>query len=314
MSTHHPSGITVEIVGIEAKGNGRSCEQHDVCGSVLDVDVVVRLRRVQIVNRMVNREESAIAAYLVSDGIDQCRVGFLPRHFVPHSRSFDGVLAQVTEVYTVKSDSAIKRRKCLHNMGCCIATIISEMPRPGISATTRFLKKVEEEEEEDDDDDDEEEEETVRPTRRIRMDELLKRYDDHSSSTISCEVCEESEEEEETKEEEDENTDDVNGWSPASTIRTITGLYEDREEDEEEETKEEEEEEETKEEEEKEEEEEEEQEVQYELEGVKYDKYQDYCDAKRAKNQRQLERLGLVKGFSQLKSPVIKKRGTEGER
>jgi hypothetical protein len=156
------------------------------------------------------------------------------------------------------------------------------------------------------------------------MDELLKRYDDHSSSTISCEVCEESEEEEETKEEEDENTDDVNGWSPASTIRTSPGLFEDREEDEEEETKEEEEEEETKEEEEEEEtkeeeekeeeEEEEEQEVQYELEGVKYDKYQDYCDAKRAKNQRQLERLGLVKGFSQLKSPVIKKRGTEGER
>jgi hypothetical protein len=186
---------------------------------------------------MVNREESAIAAYLVSDGIDQCRVGFLPRHFVPHSRSFDGVLAQVTEVYTVTSDSAIKRRKCLHNMGCCLATIISEMPRPGINATTRFLKKVEEEEEEEDDDDDEEEE-TVRPTRRIRMDELLKRYDDHSSSsddhhsrnsTISCEVCEESEEEEETKEEEEEeeeNTDDVKkcntNWRASNTtsIRT----------------------------------------------------------------------------------------------
>jgi hypothetical protein len=132
---------------------------------------------------MVNREESAIAAYLVSDGIDQCRVGFLPRHFVPHSRSFDGVLAQVTEVYTVKSDSAIKRRKCLHNMGCCLATIISEMPRPGINATTRFLKKVEEEEEEEDDDDDEEE--TVRPTRRIRMDELLKQYKPKSPEKIA---------------------------------------------------------------------------------------------------------------------------------
>jgi hypothetical protein len=93
------------------------------------------------------------------------------------------VLAQVTEVYTVKSDSGIKRRKCLlHNMGCCLATIISEMPRPGISATTRFLKKVEEEEEEDDDDD---EEETVPPTRRIRMDELLKHYKPKSPEKIA---------------------------------------------------------------------------------------------------------------------------------
>ena len=101
MSTHHPTGITVEIVGIEASGNGRSCDQHDVCGSVLDEDAVVRLREVQIINSSGKDEETAIAAYLVSDGIDQCRVGFLQRHFVTHARSFDGVLAQVvTEVYS----------------------------------------------------------------------------------------------------------------------------------------------------------------------------------------------------------------------
>jgi hypothetical protein len=46
----HPSGITVEIVGIEASNNGRSCEEHDVCGSILIEDVVVRLRKVQVVN------------------------------------------------------------------------------------------------------------------------------------------------------------------------------------------------------------------------------------------------------------------------
>ena len=47
----HPSGITVEIVGIEASNNGRSCEEHDVCGSILIEDVVVRLRKVQVVNK-----------------------------------------------------------------------------------------------------------------------------------------------------------------------------------------------------------------------------------------------------------------------
>lgn len=45
----------------------------------------------------------------------------------------------------------------------------------------------------------------------------------------------------------------------------------------------------------------------FELEGIQYDTYQDYCDAKRARNQRQLESLGLGKGFSQLKSPVKKR-------
>ncbi len=85
MSIYHPSGITVEIVGIEANSNGRSCYQHDVCGALVEEDVVLRLRKVQILNSL-GREEPTIAAYHVSDGIDQCRVGFLQRHIVAHAR------------------------------------------------------------------------------------------------------------------------------------------------------------------------------------------------------------------------------------
>jgi hypothetical protein len=73
--SHHPPGITVEIVGIESGTNGRSCYQHDVCGSVIEEDVVVRLRKMQIRNN-IGKEETAIAAFHVTDGIDQCRVGF----------------------------------------------------------------------------------------------------------------------------------------------------------------------------------------------------------------------------------------------
>ena len=144
---HHPSGITVEVVGIEASSNGRSCYQHDVCGALIEEDIVLRLRKVQIVNSL-GREETAIAAYHVSDGIDQCRVGFLQRHFVAHAKTFDGVLAQVTEVYTVGSESPIKRKKCRHNMGCCLAAIISsEFPSAAAkhtssNATTTFLAKI----------------------------------------------------------------------------------------------------------------------------------------------------------------------------
>ena len=127
MSTiHHPTGITVEIVGIEANSNGRSCYQHDVCGELVEEDVVLRLRKVQILNSL-GIEETAIAAYHVSDGIDQYCVGFLQRHFVAHAKTFDGVLAQVTEVYSVGSDSPIKRKKWRHNMGCCLAALMMEM-------------------------------------------------------------------------------------------------------------------------------------------------------------------------------------------
>ena len=81
---HHPSGITVEIVDIEANSNGRSCHQHDVCGSLVEEDVVLRLRKVQILNSL-GREETVIAGYYVSDGIDQCCVVFLQHHFVTHT-------------------------------------------------------------------------------------------------------------------------------------------------------------------------------------------------------------------------------------
>ena len=124
----HPTGVTIEIVGTEASSNGRSCEAHEVCGrSVLFDDVVVRLRKVQILNER-QIEETAIAAYLVSDGIDQCRVGFLQRHMLKYARQYDGVLAQVTEVYCADSESPMKRKKYHHNRGCCLAVIISSIP------------------------------------------------------------------------------------------------------------------------------------------------------------------------------------------
>jgi hypothetical protein len=108
MSTiHHPTDITVKIAGMEANSNGRSCFQHDVCGALVEEDVVLRLQKVQILNSL-GQEETAIAAYRVSDGINQCRVGFLQCQFVAHTKAFDGLLAQVLEVYSVGSNSVIK--------------------------------------------------------------------------------------------------------------------------------------------------------------------------------------------------------------
>jgi hypothetical protein len=151
IGSHHPTGITLEIVGIESGTNGRSCYQHDVCGSVIEEDVVVRLRKIQTRNNN-GKEETAVAAFHVTDGIDQCHVGFLPRHFVPHASSFDGVLAQVTEVYSPTSESSSKRKKFRHNMGCCQARLITELPARAAQAnktTGVFLSKIDRECEDD---------------------------------------------------------------------------------------------------------------------------------------------------------------------
>ena len=59
---------------------------------------------------MEGKEEGAIAVYHVTDGVEGCRVGFLKRHLVKHGKLYDGVLVQVTEVYSKESESATKRK------------------------------------------------------------------------------------------------------------------------------------------------------------------------------------------------------------
>ena len=99
-----------------------------MCGSVLEEDMIVRLRRVQVL--VEGMEETAIACIWVTDGVDRCRVGFLMRHMVAHAMRYDGALAQVTRVYS--GDSAecntAERRMFHAKRGCCDATIISCLP------------------------------------------------------------------------------------------------------------------------------------------------------------------------------------------
>jgi hypothetical protein len=44
----HPSGIVVQIVWMRMSCQGRSCEEHEICGKVLKEDVMVRLRKIQL--------------------------------------------------------------------------------------------------------------------------------------------------------------------------------------------------------------------------------------------------------------------------
>lgn len=125
----HPSGIVVDIVGINEPNRGRSCEEHSCCGSLVAPDVVVRFRTVQLEREIVNEanpevEATAIAVYHVTGGIDGCRVGFLRRHLLKYKDEYDGRLAQVTEVLGEKSESPSDRAKHHRNRGCATAVLI----------------------------------------------------------------------------------------------------------------------------------------------------------------------------------------------
>ena len=123
---YHPSGIMVEIIGMEQGDWGCTCKEHLCnCGEVLAEDVVVRLRRVQVL--VEGKEETAIAAVWINDGIDRCRIGFLPLHMVKHAARYDGAVAQVTRVFCGDVDACdtAERRAFHKNHGCCLAAIIA---------------------------------------------------------------------------------------------------------------------------------------------------------------------------------------------
>ena len=121
------TGETVNIVGIEASSNGRCCEEHSVCGVVLQHDSLVRIRKVQV--SIGGQEEMALAVYWVTDGVDRCRVGFLPRYMKKQANTYDGKLAQVTE-FLKDSEFASEREKSHRGKGVCRAALVELVHTP----------------------------------------------------------------------------------------------------------------------------------------------------------------------------------------
>ncbi len=74
------------------------------------------------------KEETALTANWVSDGIDRCRVGFLPKAYVPHAKLWDGVLCQVVFVASADDSSSVVRRKYHHYSGYVRVAVISALP------------------------------------------------------------------------------------------------------------------------------------------------------------------------------------------
>ena len=143
----HPQGTTVEVVGISSGSSGRNCDEHPKCGVVVELDVVLRVRRVGV-DTDDGRHVNALAAYWVSDGIDRCRVGFLPKHLMKYSAEYDGKLLQVTELYKGHPSQTL-RKKNERNRGVCLCALI-DSPRPAKKQKTTTSQKNEAKKTDDD--------------------------------------------------------------------------------------------------------------------------------------------------------------------
>jgi hypothetical protein len=103
---------------------------HSCCSKeVLEEDVVVRLRREQILvpNTLGKgyREETAYIVDWVRNGQDRFRVCFLPRAYVAQGGLFGGVLCQVVSIGNAFDDDHNERAKVKHACGYALAQVIS---------------------------------------------------------------------------------------------------------------------------------------------------------------------------------------------
>ncbi len=78
----------------------------------------------------------------VMDGFDCCRVGFLPRQYVPDATVYDGVLCQVIEVFGKDDPSCTISNKRKKHKGFACAMVISKLNSQVFSKIKRMEIKV----------------------------------------------------------------------------------------------------------------------------------------------------------------------------
>ena len=96
-----------------------------MCRCVLLPDVLVRFVKEEIM--VEGKIEVVISVFWVTESIERCRVGFLPRFLVPLANDLNGVLAQVSDVFDESHSLATIRKKVHHNDGYCAVTILSNI-------------------------------------------------------------------------------------------------------------------------------------------------------------------------------------------
>ena len=111
----------VEIVGIKDDERGRSCVNHNVCGDILSVGMLVKINKVEIINEY-KKQETAMAINVIVDNIETCRVGFLSRIMFEVYQFLDGKIARIVSIYSDADDIKLCRKMHM-NKGVALAKV-----------------------------------------------------------------------------------------------------------------------------------------------------------------------------------------------
>lgn len=118
----------LEIVGLLSGTNGRTCCMHDICGSYVQVGDILRLKKCVVETRP-DVVEDAIQCVRIVDGVESCKVAFIPRSHMHSKRVMENIngYIQVTDLYS-SSSNAMKRRKSQQNRGIAGCVFLQSIP------------------------------------------------------------------------------------------------------------------------------------------------------------------------------------------
>jgi hypothetical protein len=118
--------VDLEIVGLLANNNGRSCSIHGCCGSELVVGDVLRLK--ETIVTVEGRDEYAVKLVRIDDGVEGCTVAFVPRLQLdlPIVQRNIGHFAVVKELYQ-HSKYSFLRSKSHRNLGMAGVVLLNEI-------------------------------------------------------------------------------------------------------------------------------------------------------------------------------------------
>jgi hypothetical protein len=88
-----PFDGVVEVVGLQIATQDCNCGSHACCGLSIGYNDLLRLKA-STLHVFDGQPEPAIAAVVVSEGRDQCIVGYLPEELNFYRDRFDGMLVQ----------------------------------------------------------------------------------------------------------------------------------------------------------------------------------------------------------------------------
>ena len=88
-------------------------------------------------------EEDTLGVFLVKDGIDSCKVGFLPRYLVPRMKMFNGAVAQVVEMIDPEDSNKFVQKRYEKFRGFCRCVLLTVMsPTGSIAVMADYVEVI----------------------------------------------------------------------------------------------------------------------------------------------------------------------------